>query len=122
MKRSKDMNTAVNLLSAHVSAPADAYTMTSGRLLSTVAALVALAGAIIGVLALTRRLGSGRRAAIVALVAGLTGIALGGWAVAAADGGPGTGGGIVGGFAALAIGLIAAVLGWLALSRLRRAA
>jgi hypothetical protein len=40
--------------------------------------------------------------------------------VAAADGGPGTGYGIVGGFVAVVIGLIATVLGWLALVRSRR--
>jgi hypothetical protein len=118
------MNTAIDLLTGHASAPVDAYTMTTGRLVGTVAALVALAGAVIGVLALARRpagrLGRGRRGAIVALVAGLIGIALGGWVVAVADGGPGTGAGIVGGFAALSIGLIAAALGWLALTRLRR--
>jgi hypothetical protein len=56
----------------------------------------------------------------VALVAGLTGMVIGGLVVAAAEGGPGTGYGIVGGFAALAIGLIATVLGWLALARSRR--
>ncbi len=46
---------------------------------------------------------------------------VGGLVVATADGGPGTGNGIVGGFAALAIGLIAAILGGLALARSRRA-
>ena len=40
--------------------------------------------------------------------------------VAAADGGPGTGYGIVGGYVALVVGLIAVVLGGLALSRARR--
>src|ERR687898_665224 len=73
------------------SAPVDAYTLTTGRLLGTVASLVGLAGMVIG-----------------------------GLVVAAAEGGPGTGYGIVGGFAALAIGLTATVLGWLALARSRR--
>lgn len=112
---------------AHVSAqPAtvDATTLTTGRLLGTVAALVALAGVVIGGRALARSAGrfgngNGRRGAIVALVAGLTGMGIGGLVVAAADGGPGTGEGIVGGFAALVIGLIATVLGWLALARAR---
>src|SRR4051812_36088139 len=97
---------------AHVSAQSaavDAYTLTPGRLVGTVAALVALAGVVVGGLALARsagRLGngSGRRGAIVALVAGLTGMVIGGLVVGAAEGGPGTGYGIVGGFAALAIG------------------
>jgi hypothetical protein len=103
------------------SAPVDASTLTTGRLLGTVAALVALAGVVVGGLALARPAGRiGNRGAIVALVAGLTGMAIGALVVAAAEGGPGTGYGIVGGFAALAIGLIATVLGWLALARSRR--
>ena len=107
------------------SAPVDAYTLTTGRLLGTVAALVALAGVVAGGLTLARsagRISNGnrKRGAIVALVAGLTGMVIGGLVVAAAEGGPGTGYGIVGGFAALVIGLIATVLGWLALARSRR--
>jgi Family of unknown function (DUF6223) len=113
---------------AHISAqsaPVDAYTLTTGRLLGTVAALVALAGVVVGGLALARsagRISNGnrKRGAIVALAAGLTGMVIGGLVVAAAEGGPGTGYGIVGGFAALAIGLIATILGWLALARSRR--
>jgi Family of unknown function (DUF6223) len=113
---------------AHVlaqSAPVDAYTLTTGRAVGTISALVALAGAVIGGLALARSAGgigngNGKRGAIVALVAGLTGMVTGGLVVAAAEGGPGTGYGVVGGFAALAIGLIATVLGWLALARSRR--
>jgi len=103
----------------------DAYALTTGRLLSAVGALAALAGVAIGGLALARSVGrigsgNGKRGAIVALVAGVIGIALGGFVVAAAKGGPGTGYGIVGGFAALAVGLIAVVLGGLALARSRR--
>jgi hypothetical protein len=113
---------------AHVSAQSvavDAYTLTTGRLVGAVAALVALAGVVVGGLALARSAGrigngSGEKGAIVALVAGLTGMVIGGLVVAAAEGGPGTGYGIVGGFAALVIGLIATVLGWLALARSRR--
>ncbi len=105
-------------------AAADAYTLTSGRLWSVVAALLGLAGAVIGVLTLARAgrigTGTGRRGAIVSLVTGLAGVAIGGLVVAAADGGPGTGYGIVGGFVALAVGLIAMVLGGLALARSRR--
>ncbi|MCC5581706.1 hypothetical protein IMZ11_39505 [Microtetraspora sp. AC03309] len=105
--------------------PASAYTLTAGRLWSLVAALLGLAGAVIGGLALARSAGrngtgNGRRGAIVALVAGLAGAVIGGLVVAAADGGPGTGYGIVGGFVALVVGLIAMVLGWLALTRSRR--
>lgn len=111
-------------MSVHrVLAAVDAYTMTTGRLVGTVAVLVALTGVIVGVLALTRpagRFGTGRAGAVVALVAGLVGMLVGGWVVAAAEGGPGTGYGIVGGFAAMGTGLVAAVLGWLALARVRR--
>lgn len=104
----------------------DAYSLTTGRLVGTVGALVALAGVIIGGLALARPgsrigTGSGHRGATMALVAGLIGLIVGGLVVAAAEGGPGTGYGIVGGFAALAAGLIAVVLGGLALVRSRRA-
>ncbi len=58
----------------------------------------------------------------MALAVGLLGMAGGGYVVAAAAGGPGTGYGIVGGYIALVIGLLAAILGWLALSRARRVA
>jgi hypothetical protein len=75
---------------------ASAYTLTAGRLWSLVAALLGLAGVVIGGLALARSAGrigtgTGRRGAIVALVAGLAGTVIGGLVVAAADGGPGTG-------------------------------
>lgn len=99
----------------------DVYTLTTGRLVATAASLVALAGVIIGGLALARRAnraGTGR--AIVAMAAGAAGMIVGGVVVAAAEGGPGTGYGIVGGFAALVAGLIAMILGGLALARTRR--
>ncbi|MGJ6965913.1 DUF6223 family protein [Streptosporangium sp. G11] len=111
--------------------PVSAYALTSGRLWSLVGALLGLAGVVVGGLALARSTGristgtgtgTGRKGAVVALVAGLIGTALGGLVVAAADGGPGTGYGIVGGFVALVLGLIAMVLGGLALARSRRAA
>jgi hypothetical protein len=107
--------------------PVSAYAMTAGRLWSAVGALLGLAGAVIGGLALARSAGrigtgtgTGRRGAIVALAAGLAGAVIGGLVVAAADGGPGTGYGIVGGFVALAVGLIAMILGGLVLARSRR--
>ena len=58
----------------------------------------------------------------MALVAGVAGVLVGALVVATADGGPGTGNGIVGGYAALALGLIAALLGGLAFARSRRTA
>lgn len=118
----------VTKATAHVSAQSaavDTYSLTPGRLVGGVAALVALAGVVVGVLALARSArragnGDGRRGATLALAAGLTGMVLGGLVVAAAKGGPGTGYGIVGGFAALVIGLAATVLGGVALTRVRR--
>lgn len=107
--------------------PVGAYTLTAGRLWSVVAALLGLAGVVIGGLALARSAGrigtgTGRRGAIVALAAGLACTVIGGLVVAAADGGPGTGYGIVGGYVDLVVGPIAMVLGGLALARSRRTA
>ncbi|TMR10482.1 hypothetical protein ETD86_39405 [Nonomuraea turkmeniaca] len=106
--------------------PIGAYTLTSGRFWSAAAALLGLAGAVIGGLALARSAGrignGGRRGAIVALAAGLACAVIGGLVVAAAEGGPGTGYGIVGGYVDLVIGPIAMVVGGLALARSRRTA
>ncbi|MFF4764154.1 DUF6223 family protein [Streptomyces sp. NPDC001292] len=113
---------------AHGSAQlAAVYSVTTGRLVGGTAALVALAGVVIGGLALARsagRVGAGNRRsrAIVAMVAGLFGLVVGALNLAVADGGPGTGNGVVGGALALVLGLIAAVLGRLALTRSRRTA
>ena len=104
-------------------AAVSAYTLTTGRLWAIVATLLALAGVVIGGRALaqpTARSGRGKQRAILALVVGLAGALIGGLVVAAADGGPGTGYGIVGGFVGLVIGLIALILGALALARSRR--
>jgi hypothetical protein len=54
--------------------------------------------------------------------AGLIGFVNGGLNLAVATGGPGTGNGVVGGAAALVLGLIAVATGGLALSRSRRIA
>jgi len=112
---------------AHVSVQsvaATAYGLTAGRFWSLVAALIGLAGVVVGglVLARSRRLNAGfrRRGPVIALTAGLVSMVIGGLVVAAADGGPGTGYGIVGGYVALVVGLIAVVLGGLTLSRSRR--
>jgi peptidoglycan/LPS O-acetylase OafA/YrhL len=92
----------------------DSSTVTGARVLGTAAALTALAGAVAGALALVRP--TGRRSG-VALAAGLAGLLLGALVVITADGGPGTGNGIVGGYAAVALGLIAAGLGGAARAR-----
>jgi hypothetical protein len=116
--------------------------LTSGRLVGTTAALVALAGVVIGVLALTRstdRPGNGgngsngsdgngsgsgngtrRNSAIMALAAALVGLVMGVVNLAVADGGPGTGNGVIAGAAALALGLVGTALGGLAVTRARR--
>ncbi|MGW1188803.1 DUF6223 family protein [Streptomyces sp. NPDC002559] len=103
----------------------DAYALTTGRLVGTVAALVALAGVVIGALALARSAGrigdgNGKKGALVSLVAGLIGTVIGAVNLAVADGGPGTGNGVIGGALALLLGPIAAVLGQLARVRSRR--
>ena len=100
------------------------YGMTSGRLVASTSAVLALIGVVIGVLALIRPAGrfgtaSGRLGATAALAGGLIGTILGGW-VAATAGGIGTGGGLAGAIVALVLGLIALALGGLALARSRR--
>ncbi|GAA3159012.1 DUF6223 family protein [Nonomuraea salmonea] len=107
---------------AHLLAqPVDAYALTTGRVWSVVGAVLGLAGIAIGGLALARPTGRlGRRGAAIALTAGLATAVIGGWIIAAAEGGPGTGYGIVGGYVDLAMALIALLLGALALIRSRR--
>src|SRR5262245_20872351 len=115
------------LVAAHVSEPAatTVYGPTPRRLWATVAALLALAGVVIGGLALRRSAGrigpgSARTGAIMAMMAGSVAAFNGGLNLASATGGPGSGNGVVGGAAALVLGLIAMVLGGLALARARR--
>ncbi|HEV2784524.1 MAG TPA: DUF6223 family protein [Actinophytocola sp.] len=118
-----------HLLAAHVfaqSADVGAYTLTFDRVWATAAALLGLAGVIIGGLALARsrrRTGNGgRRGATMALAAGLLAAVNGALVLVTADGGPGSGNGVVGGAAALVLGLIAAILGGLLTARSRRIA
>jgi uncharacterized protein DUF6223 len=117
------------LVAAHVSEPAatTVYGLTPRRLWATAVVVVALAGVVIGGLALARpasRFGtaSGRFGAIVALVAGLVAVLNGGLNLAIANGGPGTGNGVVGGAAAFVLGLFALAIGGMALSRCHRTA
>ncbi|MEV4604264.1 DUF6223 family protein [Amycolatopsis sp. NPDC049253] len=108
------------------SADVGAYTLTAARLWATAAALLGLVGAVIGGRALARslrRIGSGgKRAAIVSLASGLTAVVVGALNLAVADGGPGTGNGVIGGAAALVLGLLAIVLGGLVAARSRHTA
>jgi hypothetical protein len=95
-----------------------ADTLTSDRVVATVASLVALGGTVAGVLSLRRSTGR-TRGSLVALAAGLAGLLAGVLVLATADGGPGTGNGVVGGYVAVVLGPIAAILGGLALARRR---
>jgi hypothetical protein len=115
------------LVAAHLSEPAatTVYGPTVRRLWATTAAVLALAGVVVGGLALARPASrfstdSGRLGAIVALVAGFIAAVNGGLNLATANGGPGTGNGVVGGAAAFVLGLVALALGGLALARCRR--
>jgi hypothetical protein len=111
---------SVGLLSAV--SEVGAYTLTADRVVATAAAVVALAGAVVNTLALAGRLGQARSAGTVAaIVAGGLGVLVGALVLGTADGGPGTGNGVVGGYVAIALGLIAVVLGGLARTRARRA-
>jgi hypothetical protein len=101
----------------------DATTLTLDRVVATGAALVALAGAIVGGLTLARSTGSRvARRSLVAMAAGVVGALVGILVLATADGGPGTGNGVVGGYAGVMFGLIAVFFGGLALLRSRRRA
>jgi hypothetical protein len=91
----------------------------------TTAAVVALAGVVIGGLALARSTdrpgtSNGRNRAIMAMAAGLVGLTMGVVNLAVADGGPGTGNGVIAGAIALVLGLIGTALSGLALTRDRR--
>jgi hypothetical protein len=99
------------LVAAHVSEPAapTVHGLTPRRLWATTVAVLALAGVVIGGLALARpasRFGtdSGRLGAVVALVAGLIAGVNGGLNLVLANGGPSTGNGVVGGAAAFVLG------------------
>ncbi|MGP3920216.1 DUF6223 family protein [Nonomuraea sp. 10N515B] len=99
------------------------YALTSGRLVPTVVALIALAGVVVGGLALARpggRFGQSRTAANAALTAGLVSVAGGGvWAATTAGTGFGTGNGFAGALVAVMLGLVSLALGGLVRARAR---
>src|SRR5262245_51267795 len=111
------------LVAANVSEPAatTVYGLTTKRLWATTSAMFALAGVVIGSLALRRsgRIGSAnpRTGAIAALVAGLIAVVNGGLNLAVATGGPGSGNGVIGAAGALVLGLIAIALAGISLIR-----
>lgn len=114
----------VVLVLAHVSEPAvtTVHGPTARRLWATLGAVVALASVVVGGLALVRPAGpfGNARGRCGAIAAGAIAAVNGGLVVTIADGGPGTGNGVVGGAAALVLGLIAVAFGSLALFRARR--
>ncbi|MFF3314140.1 DUF6223 family protein [Streptomyces sp. NPDC003035] len=118
---------SVGFLLAAPAVAADVTTMSAGRLGATTAALVALAGVVVGGLALARSTGRigrgpGRGGSVTALVTGLFGIVLGAVVVTTSDGGLGTGNGLGGGVVALVVGLVGVAIGALGMARSRRTA
>ena len=112
------------LVAAHLSEPAatTVYGPTLRRVWATAAVALAMAGVVIGGLALTRpasRFGtaSGRLGVIAAVLSGLIAVVNGVVNLAVATGGPGTGNGVVGAAGAVVLGVIAMVLGGLAQAR-----
>jgi len=93
------------------------YVLGVGRTVPSSAAVLALAGLVLGGWALAR---SHRRSAVIALVLGLIGGVVGGLHAANAAGGLGTGNGLAGAVIAVVLGVIGLVLGGLALARSRR--
>ena len=90
--------------------------LTRQRLWAAIAAGLALVSDVTSWLALTRR---ATRLAVAAMIAGLIAAINGGLVLAVANGGPGTGKGVVGGAAALVLGIAAVALGGFAASRAR---
>ncbi len=113
----------VALVAAHLSEPAatTVYGLTSRRLWAALVLVLALVGVIVGGLALVRP-ASGRLGALAGLATGLIAGINGGLVLAVANGGPGSGNGVIGGAGALVLGVVAMALGGLALVRSRRRA
>jgi hypothetical protein len=110
------------LVASHLSEPAatTVYGLTSRRLWALLADVLALIGVIVGGLALARP-AAGRLGALAGLATGLIAGVNGGLVLAVANGGPGSGNGVIGGAGALVLGVMAMALGGLALVRSRRA-
>lgn len=111
-----------DLLTAPTWAAVGGYEIGTGRAVPSVAAVVGLAGVILAVRALARRTPGRRRRRDggVALLLGVLGAVVGGVHAANAAGGLGTGNGLAGAVAAVALGSTAAVLAAVALARARR--
>ena len=105
--------------------PVAAYTLTTARLWATLAAFVGLGGVVVGAAARSRAVrgigNRGRNGAVVALGCGAISLVVGVVNLLVADGGPGTGNGVVGGGIAIVLGLAALALSAVTLTRSRRA-
>jgi len=115
----------VVLVATHLSGSAATTVQgpTTRRLWATTASVLALISVVIGGLAMVRSAKFGtaaRLGMILALAAGLVAVINGALVLAVANGGLGSGNGVVGGAAALVLGLIGMIIGGLALSRSRR--
>lgn len=115
----------VVLVATHLSGSAATTVQgpTTRRLWATSASVLALISVVIGGLAVVRSASFGtaaRLGMILALAAGLVAVINGALVLAVANGGLGSGNGVVGGAVALALGLIGMIMGGLALSRSRR--
>jgi hypothetical protein len=106
------------LVATHRADPAatTVYGVTYQRVWASIAGGVALASFVTGGITLTRR---SPRLAIAAMIAGLIGAINGGLVLAVAEGGPGSGNGVIGGAAAFVLGIAAVALGGFAVSRAR---
>ena len=112
------------LVASHVSEPAatTVYGLTPRRLWATSAVLLAVLSVVIAWFALARPVNRGGperapRRARAAMVVGLLAAVSGGLNLAVANGGPGSGNGVVGGAAAIVLGLTAVAIGELARRR-----
>ena len=99
--------------------------LTPGRFWGTLTAALAAIGVVAGWRALVRaadrkRIAGTRRLSAASLTLGAIGLAGGAIVAAMAEGGPGTGYGIVGAGISLVLGLASVVVGGLALSRVHR--
>lgn len=112
----------VLLIATHLSQPAATTVqgLTTRRLWATTSGLLALISVVTGGLALARS--TNRFGIIVALAAGLLAVINGALVLTVANGGPGSGNGVVGGAGALVLGLIGMIMGGLALTRSHRRA
>lgn len=94
---------------------------TTRRLWATTASVLALISVVSGGLAMVRSAGrfgaAARLGVIVALAAGLIAVINGALVLAVANGGLGSGNGVVGGAVALVLGLVGMIIGGLALHR-----